>query len=228
MYVEKKQLVAPGEILAEGRYLSGENTHREGEKVYSSRVGVVEIAGDRLGVIPLKGPYIPHVGDVVVGRIVDIAMSGWIVDIDAPYPALLPASETFGHRGPRGSVDLSRIFNIGDLVVSEVLAFDRTRDPLITAKGPGLGKIASARIIQLSPAKVPRLIGRKGSMISLLKKGTGANIIVGQNGIVLVSGKSPDSENAAIRAIRMVEREAHTRGLTDRIQAMLRTKIRGE
>ena len=228
MYVEKKQLVAPGEILAEGRYLSGENTHREGERVYSSKVGVVEIVGDRLGVIPLKGPYIPHVGDVVVGRIVDIAMSGWIVDIDAPYPALLPASETFGHRGPRGRVDLSRIFNIGDLVVSEVLAFDRTRDPLITAKGPGLGKIASARIIQLSPTKVPRLIGRKGSMISLLKKGTGANIIVGQNGMVLVSGKSPDSENAAIRAIRMVEREAHTRGLTDRIQAMLRTKIRGE
>jgi len=228
LYVEKKQMVAPGEILAEGRYLSGENTHREGEKVYSSRVGVVEIVGDRLGVIPLKGPYIPHVGDVVVGRIVDIGMSGWIVDIDAPYPALLPVSETFGHRGPRGRVDLSRIFNIGDLVVSEVLAFDRTRDPLITAKGPGLGRIAGGRIIRLSPTKVPRLIGRKGSMISLIKKGTGANIIVGQNGTILVSGKSPDSENAAIRAIRMIEREAHTRGLTDRIQLMLRTRMRGE
>lgn len=224
MYVEKKQLVAPGEILAEGKYLSGENTHREGERIYSSRVGVVDLVGDRLGVIPLKGRYIPHVGDVVVGRIVDIAMSGWIVDIEAPYPALLPASETFGHRGPRGTMDLSKMFDVGDLVVSEVLAFDRTRDPLITAKGPGLGKITGGRIIELSPTKVPRLIGRKGSMISLIKKGTGANIVVGQNGIILVSGRSRDSENAAIRAIRMIEREAHTHGLTDRIQAMLQPR----
>ncbi len=228
MYVEKKQLVAPGEILAEGKYLSGENTHREGQIVYSSRVGVVEIVGDRLGVIPLKGRYIPHVGDIVVGRIVDIGMSGWIVDIEAPYPALLPASETFGHRGPRGRMDLSRMFDVGDLVVSEVLAFDRTRDPLISAKGPGLGKITGGRMIELSPTKVPRLIGRKGSMISLIKKGTGANIIVGQNGIILVSGRSRDSENAAIHAIRMIEREAHTHGLTDRIQVMLRTMMRGE
>jgi exosome complex component RRP4 len=227
LYVEKKQLVAPGEILAEGRYLTGENTHREGEKVYSSKIGIVEVVGDRLGVIPLKGPYIPHIGDVVVGRIVDVGMSGWIVDIDAPYPALLPLSETFGHRGPRGRVDLTKIYEIGDLVVCEVLAFDRTRDPLITTKGPGLGKITSGRVIRLSPTKVPRLIGRKGSMISLIKKATGASIMVGQNGIILVSGRSPHSENAAIEAIRMIEREAHTRGLTDRIQAMLRTKMRG-
>lgn len=228
MFVEKKQLVAPGEILAEGKYLSGENTHREGERIYSSRVGVVEIVGDRLTVIPLEGRYIPHVGDVVIGRIVDIGMSGWFVDIEAPYPALLPASETFAHRGHRVRMDLTKVFSVGDLVVSEVLAFDRTRDPLITAKKPGLGKVTSGRIIELSPTKVPRLIGRKGSMISLLKKETGANIIVGQNGIILVSGKSPESENAAIEAIRMIEREAHTRGLTDRIQTVLQAKMKGE
>jgi len=228
LYVEKKQLVAPGEILAEGDYVSGENTHREGEKIYSSRVGVVEIIGDRLGVIPLKGCYVPHVGDLVVGRIVDIGMSGWIVDIGAPYPALLPASETFGHRMPRSRMDLTRIFDVGDLVVSKVLAFDRTRDPLISNRGQGLGKVTSGRIIELSPTKVPRLIGKKGSMISLLKRETGVNITVGQNGTILVSSKSPDSENVAIQAIGMIEREAHTRGLTDRIQAMLRTKMRGE
>lgn len=230
MYVEKKQLVAPGEILAEGKYVPGENTHREGDKIFSSRVGVVEVEGDRLGVVPVKGCYTPHVDDVVVGRIVDIGMSGWTVDIDAPYPALLPASETqiLGHRAPRQRVDISGMFEVGDLVVSKVLAFDRTRDPLITAKGPGLGKVTTGRIIRVSAAKIPRLIGSKGSMISTIKKETGAHIMVGQNGTVLVSGKSPESENAAIHAIGMIEREAHTRGLTDRIQAMLRTKMKGE
>jgi exosome complex component RRP4 len=230
LYVERKQLVAPGEILAEGKYVSGENTHREDEKIFSSRVGVVEVEGDRLGVVPVKGCYVPHVDDVVVGRIVDIGMSGWTVNIDAPYPALLPASETplLGHRPSRQRVDISGMFEVGDLVVSKVLAFDRTRDPLLTAKGPGLGKVTAGRIIKVSSTKIPRLIGSKGSMISLIKKETDAHIMVGQNGTVLVSGKSPESENAAIQAIRMIEREAHTRGLTDRIQAMLRTKVKGE
>lgn len=228
MHVERKQLVAPGEILAEGKYVSGENVHREGDRLFSSKVGVVEIDGDRLGVVPLKGCYVPHVNDIVVGRITDIVMSGWMVDIDAPYPALLPASEAFAPRTPRSRMDLSKMFDVGDLVVSKILAFDRTRDPLVTAKGPGLGRVSSGRVVKVSPAKIPRLIGKKGSMISVLKKETGTHIMVGQNGTVLVSGESPNLENVAIQAIRMIEREAHTQGLTDRIQVMLRDKTRGE
>jgi exosome complex component RRP4 len=230
LYVERKQLVAPGEILADGKYVSGENTHREGDKLFSSKVGVVDIDGDKLDVVPLKGSYVPHVDDIVVGRISDILMSGWLVNIDAPYPALLPASETSGHstRTPRPRIDLSKMLDVGDLVVSKVLAFDRTRDPLVSTKGPGLGKVTSGRIVKISPAKIPRLIGKKASMISILKKETGAHIMVGQNGTVLISAKQPDSENLAIEAIRMIEREAHTQGLTDRIQAMLHAKKKGE
>lgn len=120
------------------------------------------------------------------------------------------------------------MFDVGDLVVSKVLAFDRTRDPLVSAKGPGLGRVSSGRIVKISPAKIPRLIGKKGSMISILKKETGAHIMVGQNGTVLISAKYPDSENMAIQAIRMIEREAHTQGLTDRIQALLNAEKKGE
>lgn len=223
-------MVAPGEILAEGKYVSGENIHQEADKLFSSKVGVVDIDGDKLVIVPLKGCYIPHVDDIVVGRIVDILMSGWMVDIGAPYPALLPASETSGHsaRAPRPRMDLSKMFDVGDLVVSKVLAFDRTRDPLVSAKGPGLGRVSSGRIVKISPAKIPRLIGKKGSMISILKKETGAHIMVGQNGTVLISAKYPDSENMAIQAIRMIEREAHTQGLTDRIQALLNAEKKGE
>ncbi len=97
LYVERKQLVAPGEILADGKYVSGENTHREGDKLFSSKVGVVDIDGDKLDVVPLKGSYVPHVDDIVVGRISDILMSGWLVNIDAPYPRFCP------HLKPRGT-----------------------------------------------------------------------------------------------------------------------------
>lgn len=217
---EPKQVVAPGELLAEGDHLLGDNAFRIGTQIYSACIGILEVDGNRVFVVPLKGNYFPRSGDLVAGRVVDIGLSGWSVDIRAPYEAMLPASETPGPRGPRRR-DLSTSYDVGDMVLAEVLAFDRTRDPLLTVKGPGLGKVSTGRVVEISAAKIPRLIGRKGSMISMLKKETDCQITVGQNGVVLVWGKSPQSERVAVEAIYMVEREAHTRGLTDRIREMI-------
>ena len=226
IFAENKQLVAPGEVLAEGSYFPGENTYREGNKVYASRIGLAELVANKLIVVPLKGCYIPRVDDFVIGRVVDIAMSGWIVDISSPYPALLPLSETPASRAMAARKDLTRIFNVGDLVMAEVIAFDRTRDPLLTVRGRGLGKVSSGLVVHISPAKIPRLIGRKGSMISLLKKATGCEIIVGQNGTVLVSGRQPKNEQIAAEAMYLIEREAHTRGLTDRVSELMNRELR--
>ncbi len=218
--VEPKQVVAPGELLAEGDHLLGDNSYRIGNQIFSACIGLVEVDGNRVFVVPLKGGYIPREGDLVGGRIVDIGLSGWQVDILAPYQAMLPASETPGPRGPRRR-DLSATFDVGDMVLAQILAFDRTRDPLLTIKGPGLGKVTTGRVVEISAAKIPRLIGRKGSMISMLKRETGCQITVGQNGVALVWGKAPENERVAVEAIYIVEREAHTRGLTDRIREMI-------
>jgi exosome complex component RRP4 len=226
MHVESKQLVSPGELLCEGDCLAGENTFREKDRVYASHIGVVDFNEKRVSVIPLKGPYLPHPEDIVIGRIVDLLMSGWMADIRAPYPAVLPASEATGQERGRPVSDLSSVLNVGDLVISKVLEFDRTRDPLITLKGPGLGRVTTGKIVELSPVKIPRLIGRQGSMVEMLKKETNSHILVGQNGIVLVSSDSPAGERTAIRAINMIEREAHTQGLTDRIKAMIAKEMR--
>jgi exosome complex component RRP4 len=225
---EPKQVVAPGELLAEGDHVLGDNSFRVGTRIFSACVGIFEVDGNRVTVVPLKGGYFPRVGDLVGGRIVDVGLSGWTLDIRAPYEAMLPASETPGPRGPRRR-DLSESFDVGDMVLCQVLAFDRTRDPLLTTKGPGLGKIATGRVVEISAAKIPRLIGRKGSMISMLKNETNCQITVGQNGVVMVWGKSPENERVAVEAIYMVEREAHTRGLTDRIREMIaKSNVVGE
>ena len=228
LVAEPKQVVAPGELLAEGDHLLGDNAYKIGTQIFSACIGILEVDGNRVFVVPLKGGYFPRVGDLVGGRIVDVGLSGWTVDIRAPYEAMLPASETPGPRGPRRR-DLSESFDVGDMVLSQVLAFDRTRDPLLTVKGPGLGKISTGRVVEISAAKIPRLIGRKGSMISMLKRETDCQITVGQNGVVMVWGKSPENERVAVEAIYMVEREAHTRGLTDRIREMIaKSNVVGE
>jgi exosome complex component RRP4 len=72
------------------------------------------------------------------------------------------------------------------------------------------------------PTKIPRVIGRKGSMISMIKQETNCQIVLGLNGIILVTGKTPEDEELAITAIRKIEQESHISGLTDRITQLLK------
>ena len=103
----------------------------------------------------------------------------------------------------------------------------RARDPLLTIGEPSLGKVKRGQIIEVTPTKIPRLIGRQGSMISMLKRETGCHITLGQNGLVLVSGKTLEDEQLAISAIHKIDQEAHTSGLTDRVTKMIRKKKEG-
>jgi len=91
----------------------------------------------------------------------------------------------------------------------------------LSMKGPGLRKLGKGRIIEIGSTKVPRVIGKKGSMISLIKEYTGVRISVGQNGKVWLSADDPVKELKAIEAIRLIEKESHTSGLTDRVKEFL-------
>jgi exosome complex component RRP4 len=87
-----------------------------------------------------------------------------------------------------------------------------------------LGKVNRGQIVDIVPSKIPRLIGKKGSMITTIKKETGCHIVLGQNGRVLVSGKTVEDEQLAIMAIQKVEEESHTSGLTNRIAELLKER----
>jgi exosome complex component RRP4 len=220
--VEKRQLVTPGDLIAEGDYVTGESTFKEGDKIYATRIGLVDADGRSVSVVALKGGFIPSAGDLVIGKVIDMSLSGWVVDINAPYAAILHASDAIERPfNPQRDV-LTAIYDIGDMILAKVAAYDRTRNPILTTHGPGLGKITRGRIIEIVAAKIPRLIGKRGSMINMLKRETGCHLTIGQNGLILISGKSPEDEDLAVLAIRKIEEEAHTSGLTDRICSMVR------
>jgi exosome complex component RRP4 len=76
--------------------------------------------------------------------------------------------------------------------------------------------------MRVTPTKIPRVIGKKGSMISTIKQETDCQIILGVNGVILVTGKNREDEDLAMMAIRKIEEESHTSGLTDRITQLLK------
>jgi len=224
IFCERRQLVTPGDLLAENDYIHGENTYRENGKIYATRVGLFYNEDKRVYVVALKSFYLPMVGDTVIGRVLEVTLGGWVVDIRAPYVAMLRASDALERPFRAQKDDLPSLFDVGDMLIAKVVAYDRTRDPLLTVLDRGLGKVARGQIIEITPTKIPRVIGKQGSMINMIKEETGCHIVIGQNGRIAVSGKSPEDESLAIMAIRKVEEEAHTTGLTDRVTEMLREK----
>jgi exosome complex component RRP4 len=221
-FFEKKQLVTPGELLAEGDYLSGENTYVEDNKIYSSRIGLVDCDNKKVNVVALRAFYFPKIGDIVIGTVTEVGFNGWTVDIKAPYTALLRASDVLSRPFKPQNDELSQVLNAGDLIVAKIASYDRAHDPQLTVGEPGLGKITRGQIMEVTPTKIPRVIGRKGSMISMIKQETGCQIILGLNGVILVTGKSPEDEELAMAAIQKIEAESHTSGLTDRITQFLK------
>ncbi len=231
--VEQNDIVVPGQTVAEGDYRSGEGVFKDGETFYSTLVGVFLTRKNTINVRPLKGKYFPAVGDMVIGFIEDVGLTSWVVNIRGPYFGILLASNAVRGRFDPIRDDARRIFDIGDVIKTEIMSFDRTRDPQLVTKFVGLGKLFGGRVIETNPNHIPRIIGRKGSMISMIKKLTNSKITVAKNGRVWVKSNSSEDEERVIEAINQISREAHVRGLTDRISNLLRdnensTKNEGE
>jgi len=221
-FFERRQLVTPGDLIAEGAYIAGENTYVEDNKIYASRIGIVDYENKKVTVVALRAFYIPRVEDIVIGTVTEVGFKGWTVDINAPYQALLRASDVLSRPFKPQKDDLSQVLNVGDLIVAKIIAYDRAHDPQLTVGEPGLGKITRGQIVKITPTKIPRVIGRKGSMISTIKQETGCQIILGLNGTILITGKTSEEEELAMMAILKIDKESHTSGLTDRIAQMLK------
>ena len=223
IYVENKDLVIPGQILADDEYYSGRGTFKENGKICSSLIGLVSLRNKKIRVIPLKSKYVPKKGDVVIGKINDVRFSMWDVDINSPYSGILPAFEVFG----REKKELNKVFDVGDVLFLRVVDVDEIKKAKLGLKGRGMGKFKGGIIVDIAPTKVPRLIGKKGSMINMIKDKTNCKIVVGQNGLVWVKGDE-DMEQLTKNIIHLIEEEAHTSGLTNKIKNKLYLAIDGE
>jgi len=217
----RRKYVIPGDKIIEGNFRPLSNVIRSGNMLIATRIGIAEVGRDGAKVIPLSGVYIPRVNDLVIGKIIDHSSLSWEVDINSCFSAHLPAQDVFGRDFSPARDDMSKHLAIGDMITARILAFDRTRDPMLTLQEKDLGKIPRGELLKISATRVPRLIGKRGSMIQTIEQATQTRVLIGQNGIVVVTGRNSEGTKLAVRAIRMVEEEAHTANLTQKIRALL-------
>ncbi len=226
---KKRRLVIPGEFMGEGRGSYGTFEERQTDakgievsKVYSKFVGLAEEREGMHFVIPLSGIYNPKRGDGVIGKIEEVIFTKWIVDINSPYEAAMAINEAVDEFVDLTKTDMTRYFDYGDLIFAEFSTVTKSKNVQLSMKNRKCRKLKGGRLIKVTPAKVPRIIGKAGSMVEMIKEITGTQIVVGQNGLVWVKG---DNENIATEAILLIEQKSHAHGLTDFIKATLEKKM---
>ncbi len=236
-----REVVVPGEVLTEDtkNFLPGRGTilNKERTKIISLNIGLKQINKNYINVIPLKGSYTPRAGDKVIALVTDKNPVKYRLDINAKDDGILKPKNTIKRnkmRGFRGggsdqAPPSTEKYQIGDILIVKVLSADRLNQPELTTVGQYLGKRRDGIVISINPPKIPRVIGRSGSMIKMLKNLTKSNIFVTQNGRIWLKGENIAYERLLIDAIKKIEREAHTVGLTDRISEYINNekKIRG-
>ena len=214
MTEEKRKIVIPGEIISKGDFLPGENTEKRGDEIIALRFGLAEEHNKLIKIIPLSGTYQPRRGNVVIGKVENVTFNGWVIDIGGAENAFLSLMEV-----PRyvNKDELDEVMTIGDMVVAKIWNINK-RGIDLSIKSRGLGKIDDGMIVKVNPNKVPRVIGKEGSMVNLIKEETKCNITVGQNGLIWIHGDKIEDELLTKKAIMFVTEKSFVSGLTEEIK----------
>lgn len=214
-HVKDNELVLPGQLLGSDVQHDTSGCFQEGNHVYSAVMGLAKISENQIKVVPLSGEYIPKVDDVVIGVVKEVFTGKWLVDINSAYDCILEGEEVT--EDPLRA-DLRKFYDIGYAVSGRICYVDEINESRM--EKPWL--LEGGLIINVNPKKIPRVVGKKQSMLNMIKERTKSKIVVGQNGRIWIKSENTDF---VIEAIRKIEREAHTQGLTDRIGELLDGKM---
>lgn len=223
--MDGRKIVVPGETIVQGNeFLPGDGARREGQNILASRYGLAETSNKLVRVIPLSGAYVPKRGDVLIGTVASINFKGWLIDYGGSNEGFLNVSEV-----PRyiGKGELRDNFDFGDVLYVSVWGTDGGNLDL-SVKDRGFGKLDNGQLIKVNPNKVPRIIGKEGSMIKLIIDATDCEVIVAHNGVVWVSSDKMQNETNAKKIVEFVCENSYIYGLTEKVEDYIKNELKLE
>ncbi len=199
-----QRIVVPGEKL-EPKPLRIDEAFIDNGSTYSTIMSIYD--DEKKVLVPLEGLWYPREGETVVGVVQEDKFNVLIVDLDSPYRGLIFAKDVSG--------DLAA----GDIIEATVKELDKTKTVILGRPR----KLAGGKILYVKPTRIARLLGKANSMIRQITTATQTSVTVGMNGLVWLHGGRMD---LCTEAIIMIQQEAHTSGLTDRVAALLQLGAR--
>lgn len=177
-----------------------------GGEIIAAVSGAVEITDKVVSVKGRFSRYVPEIGDVVVGRVVEIIGNKWTVDINCSQAAVMllsNVSEPGGilrRRGRSDELTMRQLFDQGDIIAAEVQRISPDGVPFLQSRaGNKYGRITS--VGRLVSVRASLIKSSKHHFISFPEYST--NLIIGTNGNIWVSqltpADSPASDTTEVR-----------------------------
>lgn len=166
--------------------LKGHGTADLDGEVVATQCGVVERVNKLVYVRALRSRYKPEVGDIVIGRVIEVAQKRWRLDINYSQNAYLMLSAMNmpdGVQRRRTALDelnMRCIFEEADVICAEVRGFQH--DGLhLQARSQKYGKLSTGQLLTVTPY----LVKRQKQHFHHLEQ-YGIDLIIGCNGFIWV------------------------------------------
>ncbi|KAF2202411.1 hypothetical protein GQ43DRAFT_439746 [Delitschia confertaspora ATCC 74209] len=154
-------IVTPGEtITSDPQWMRGHGTYipPNSTTIISTLAGTLQKTNKLLSVTPLRARYAPEIGDLVVGRIVNVQAKKWMVDIGAAQLASLPLSAInlpggiLRRRTAVDELNIRTFFSEGDLLVAEVQMLHQDGGASLHTRSLKYGKLRNGLFTSLAGA----------------------------------------------------------------------------
>ncbi|RDW87163.1 exosome non-catalytic core subunit RRP4 [Aspergillus mulundensis] len=175
-------IITPGEVVTDDpQWMRGHGTYTNplSTSIIATVAGTVQKTNKLLSVQPLRARYTPEIGDLVVGRIVEVQSRRWKVDVAAPLLAQLPLSAInlpggiLRRRTSADELQIRTFFSEGDLLVAEVQTVHSDGAASLHTRSLKYGKLRNGVFLAVAGA------GGSGASSSSTKGGLGAGSTTG-------------------------------------------------
>jgi exosome complex component RRP4 len=166
-----------------------------GGQLTATVAGVVERVNKLVAVRPLRSRYTAEVGDVVIGRVVELAARRWKMDVNARGDAalLLSAVNLPGgiqrRRNADDELNMRAFFREGDLVSAEVQELRSDGGIALHTRSLRYGLLDRGQFVAVQAS----LVKRAKKHFHILR--CGVHIILGNNGYVFLSILAPGTND---------------------------------
>ncbi|KAK4643060.1 Exosome complex component rrp4 [Podospora bellae-mahoneyi] len=192
-------LVTPGTLITpDPQWMRGHGTYipPSTTNITSSLAGITTRTNKLISVSPLRARYTPEVGDLVVGRILEVQAKRWRVDINSIQLASLPLSAInlpggiLRKRTETDELQIRTFFAEGDLVVAEVQQLFQDGGAVLHTRSLKYGKLRNGLFVALSGQGGGSGVVRSRRQVWTMEGQNGGgkmDVILGVNGYVWIS-----------------------------------------
>ncbi|KAK5168289.1 Exosome complex component rrp4 [Saxophila tyrrhenica] len=192
-----QNILTPGQLVTQDpQWMRGHGTFNADDSdavnIRSTLAGTLQKTNKLLSIIPLRARYTPEIGDLVIGRIVEVQSRRWKVDVAAPLLANLLLSSINlpgGILRKRTSVDELNIrsyFSEGELLVAEVQQLFQDGSASLHTRSLKYGKLRNGYFLSVSGMGGGSGVVRAKRQIFTMQTRRGGEVdcILGVNGYI--------------------------------------------